>query len=83
MNERIKELAERAHEWSKCASWSTNPEYGDKKFEDLYNEKFADLIVRECVRVCDAIADTAWSKDEVKYTEQCIDTIKQHFGLEE
>jgi len=47
----IKNFSEQAHEWAKCASWSTNPKYGDKKFEDLYNERFAELIIEECARV--------------------------------
>ena len=39
MNERIKELA------MKAAQYSLLPE---KKYDKIFNEKFAELIVREC-----------------------------------
>jgi hypothetical protein len=49
MNERIRELAEQATKWAQQAQWSTDPRFGDRPFSDLYNEKFAELIVRECM----------------------------------
>ncbi len=52
MNERIRELAEQAG--LKVESWMTNP---PKPFQILGSaeqfEKFAELIVRECVGLCD------------------------------
>lgn len=37
-------------------------------------EKFAELIVRECIRLC----------DQVDYVgaDECIDNIREHFGME-
>lgn len=37
--------------------------------------KFAELIVKECIRLCDRV-DLAGADD-------CIDNIKDHFGVEE
>jgi len=45
MNERIKELAEQCTSWSEGSTW-TSREVFDK-------EKFAELIVRECMQVLD------------------------------
>ena len=47
--------------------WATNY---DKEIE-----KFAELIVQECIRLC----------DQVDYVgaDECMDNIKQHFGIEE
>jgi hypothetical protein len=83
MNEKIKLLAERA---------GMKPQDDMTKFgmgEDMnsYNcqgfmlEKFAELIVREAMLVC----RTEWVSDSSaqKYGNQCADSIKQHFGVEE
>jgi hypothetical protein len=56
MNKRIKELAEQC--------WDERPE-GQLHFD---NEKFAELIVRECICQCD-------DENSQKY-------IMQHFGVE-
>lgn len=72
MNERIRELYRQAH---------TDGFFG-MAFDP---EKFAQLIVRECIEVCGSVAavragyndadgrDTAYS---------CGDQIKEHFGIE-
>jgi hypothetical protein len=57
MNERITQLAEQ--------SWVDN--FGPDGFMDA--EKFAELIVRECLRVIGA-------------TPSMTDTAKKHFGVE-
>ena len=49
MNERIKELTEQAEEYAAAnatGDWEVGPAY-----QDLFNEKFAELIVKECVDV--------------------------------
>jgi hypothetical protein len=49
MNERIKALAEQAGEYAAqnaTGDWEVGPDY-----QDLFNKKFAELIVRECVDV--------------------------------
>jgi len=73
MNERIKELAEQCTSWSEGSTW-TSREVFDK-------EKFAELIVRECLKIVEPTED---SGDEwcvtLKGTAQ---EIKEHFGVEE
>jgi hypothetical protein len=69
MNERIKELAEQAgYDWQ----WDTQIDFGHKEME-----KFAELIIKECLSVTKKqYNDTLpWGGVE--------DTIKEHFGVEE
>jgi len=82
MNKRIQELAEQA----------TTIEYGvDNGFDRVTfdKEKFAELIVRECVQVCEPILDepyenmTEFGKGLVEGQDVAIERIKEHFGVEE
>jgi len=72
MNERIRQLADDA---DKCA-WA-----GGNWFEADFREKFAELIVAECMQIIkvdmyeDAISNM-WSKNKLQM-------IKQHFGVAE
>ena len=73
MNERIKELSIKAGfpEWSNHAI----------EFE---LEKFAELIVKECAKVCDDLDIDDWGdKSFDDGTYYCSRAIKQHFGVEE
>jgi hypothetical protein len=77
MKERIRELADEADKWSQTMTWSSDPKYGDRPVSDLFNEKFAELIVRECAGVVE---------DAVDHREPAstyVGKIKQHFGVEE
>ena len=73
MNERIKELAEQAGEYADFESGLCT---------DEFLEKFAELIVRECVQV---------SEDDITDGDACCTNtadriarqIKKHFGVEE
>ena len=68
MNERIKQL------WDKAAKIETDPSWeGQTKFM----EKFAELIVRECADLIDSMDHSS------QYFPHVADTIKQHFGVEE
>ena len=76
MNERIKELAREAglkhHNWITNES---NVKDGDFKYPRLEDyEKFAELIVRECVQVARAGIEFGPSMEEAVYT---------YFGVEE
>jgi len=82
MNKRIQELAEQA----------TTIEYGvDNGFDRVTfdKEKFAELIVRECVQVCEPILDepyenmTEFGKGLVEGQDVAIERIKEHFGVGE
>ena len=66
MNERIFELAEEALEEAHRVMGSTSLQ---EAFDDFYTEKFAELIVRECVWIVD---NDGSGKD-----------IFEHFGVEE
>jgi hypothetical protein len=91
MNERIRELAEQA----------------TKKYDRLGNEipfaqpdleKFAELIVQECIAQCEQVATAADAKSKSKFVtddgrmlhegmwggaKNCSGQIKQHFGVAE
>lgn len=71
MNERIKELTEKAG--LQVESWMTNP---PKPFQILGGveefEKFAELIMQECIGVC--------SKN---HRRDIGDDIQSHFGVEQ
>jgi hypothetical protein len=78
MNERIKELAEQAYEQQPLMvanSQTYEPEHkigngGVLMYHSVFNqEKFAELIVRECIAQCND-GDSRWF-------------IAQHFGIEE
>ena len=45
MNEQIKKLAEQAFRDTVLSG----SKRGDKEFDQLYNERFAELIIRECI----------------------------------
>ena len=72
MNERIKLLAEQAREFATTRHPVSNIvlSVNSEKFE----EKFAELIVRECVSIADEY-------DGVGST--IVSRIKKHFGVEE
>ena len=68
MNDRIQELA-------KQAGWNG--------FEalDERNEKFAELIVRECVRICNKVYFDDYPDAEDFERSEEGEAIKQHFGV--
>ena len=73
MNERIKQLAEQA-----------GLEYNFDPMLWLKQEKFAELIVRECIGCCEQVISDPVPKSVDTWLnggEQCIQEIKEHFGL--
>lgn len=66
MNERIKELAEQC--------WRNDYGYFDK-------EKFAELIVKECIDICKDVNRNPYLEDEYQ-ARQIIKNIEKHFGVE-
>ena len=97
MNERIKELSKQAGDY--VNSVYTGPvrsktpgkiwEDGHIGWHTQFNQKFAELIVGECVQVCEPILDepyenmTEFGKGLVEGQDVAIERIKQHFGVEE
>jgi hypothetical protein len=79
MNERIRELARQC--------WDT-------RLDGLHfdQEKFAELIVRECVqtlidntpeRYTNEAAEEDWDKGYDRAMKDCVHHIQEHFGVEE
>ena len=66
MNEKIKELALQAMTYV-----THNPKANKLNSGDMFDEKFAELIVRECAEIADKAEPYKAS-----------DLIKQHFGVE-
>ena len=66
MNERIRELAEQAADYA-----NTYSDAGADVWFEIYNKKFAQLIVRECAEIADKAEPYKAS-----------DLIKQHFGVD-
>jgi hypothetical protein len=78
MNERIKELAEQA--WDATA---VSPQFGHPV---SFAEKFAELIVRECMRMCDCADVSLLEHDrpqEASGAATAKEIIKEWFGVEE
>ena len=75
MNERIRELAEQS-----------GLEYNFDPMLWLKYEKFAELIVRECIGCCEQVISDPVPESVDTWLnggEQCIQEIKLHFGVEE
>jgi hypothetical protein len=73
MNERIKELRKQAaREVSNANQWTN-----DDEWNELFMEKFAELIVRECVVMTKGYEFALGRKDELSKT------MLEHFGVEE
>ena len=95
MNERIKELAKQAADQTSAAFESSN--FRQSEWEALFREKFAELIVEECISCCDEVANEADAMKNSKFvtdagrmlhegmwggaTNSAI-TIKNRFGVE-
>lgn len=72
MNERIRKLAEQATK-------VFEPNDPDYRYESFDKNKFAELIIQECIGVTEEYRGTEWGK-----AAECIgDRIKDHFGVEE
>jgi hypothetical protein len=81
MNIRIKELSEQA--WKYTNDTISEREVGSN--QDAFEEKFAELIVRECSSIC----EYRYSHNNADMSEgaceamACCDAILEHFGVEE
>ena len=75
MNERIRKLAEQARK-----ALATDAMMGGDFNMNAYEQKFAELIVRECIDQC---ADNGSNDEWDKGVRWAAEQIKQHFGVEE
>lgn len=89
MNERIRQLAEQA-DGVVINKMMTGARQYTFLEEDL--EKFAELIVRECVqtlidktpvRYINELAEEDWDKGYDRAMKDCVHYIQEHFGVEE
>lgn len=97
MNERIKQLATQAGDYvNEVYTGPVRSKTPGKIWEDghigwhtQFNEKFAQLIVKECVGVVDKIVPPGYTdypdyRDQIEksFRRECAVEIKQHFGVE-
>ena len=92
MNERTRELARQAGFETEHHKWIfANDNVGEGECHELL-EKFAELIVRECAKICDDIGRQARKDWKAKYDPvddgrcngawECEESIKEYFGVE-
>ena len=92
MNERIKELAEQAIgdvDYIRDDEF-TNEELSKMYIPDCFAEKFARLIIQECIQTLrdntpvvdehDSVED--WDRGYIRGMVDCEHHIKEHFGVE-
>ena len=85
MNQRLKELreqaadfAEKAYDKQTMATFDTN-----KSAQELFEQKFAELIVRECMDCATWVGKTNTSPVEPIHTAHAINQrMRQQFGVE-
>jgi hypothetical protein len=68
MNERITEL------------WDLSRNPSGRGHDE---QKFAELIVRECANHCDLLLDHKISSEWARGTHDCSKAIRKHFGVDE
>jgi hypothetical protein len=77
MNNRIKELKIQACKWASENASSA-------EYENAADQKFAELIVRECAELCEGEAIFAGSNGRKDASaSNCSTIIRKHFGVEE
>ena len=85
MNERIKQLAEQAKLQldqdikDDKKDWKNTPQ----SYDEMVQEKFAELIVRECAQACINMGNDYEIKSAGQYQAELFAfAIKKHFGVE-
>jgi hypothetical protein len=75
MNERIEQLAEQAEKYA------DDNFKGEHFWTQAYESKFAELIVQECIDICQDV-DGEDNIDARSGRQDCAVEIKEHFGVE-
>jgi hypothetical protein len=80
MNERIEKLAVEARQYAfgEVENSQDPTEWSTKYYNEMFEQKFAELIVRECADVCENLQK--WPSTEPRH---CANDIRIHFGVEE
>jgi hypothetical protein len=75
MNKRIRELAEQARKYAEENRPGSFVKY-DPEWFALYNQKFAELIVKECIEL---------NRQELSFSAfaRMLDKYDEHFGVKE
>jgi hypothetical protein len=85
MNERILELAVQAEKLADEATNAYNDDTGNwrKVWNEVYDEKFAELIVRECIKAASDPSDR-WIVGDTWYdgVRSCVWSIQDQFNLD-
>jgi hypothetical protein len=93
MNERIRELYEQARLQAK----SIDVDLDRQGWMDLYHQKFAELIVQECIGILETEIelvkgykstacndfDVRWHEGKIEHFAKLVEKSKEHFGVEE
>ena len=80
MNERIQELAKQAG-----ITTNLDTDYYEKdmnRWVDYFSEKFAELIVEECIVIMNREIDEEESKEKNRTISDMMDLLEKHFGVE-
>jgi hypothetical protein len=80
MNQRIRELADEAAKYSAVMALPTG-----QSGNELFVEKFAELIVRECVDIVSKVPNgyrDYRNQIEDAMRGDCLQAIQEHFGVE-
>ena len=94
MNERIKELAEQARQYAfaKVENSQDPTEWSSKYYNEMFDDKFAELIVQECSQLIldkkmgdlgDNPGVKEWEEGYNEAVHDCYYLIRKHFGVEE
>ena len=96
MNERIRELSEQAQLYARQGMAKTvielkryDADVASERYAKDFEQKFAELIVKECINCCDEVdrINKAYIEklhfDPENGPKECIQVIKEHFGVEE
>ena len=86
MNPLIKKFAEQADEYAHNATGSPENRTNGKSYNQNYEEKFAELIVRECAVYCEGhiLPKGMAEENDLNYNDgvgDCAIGLKQHFGV--
>ena len=89
-NERIRLLAKQAEQYALDKANEGNDEDYDYSFDDDFQEKFAELLIRQCINVCEPVFldepyedMSEFGKGLVEGQDVAVEKIKRHFGVEE
>jgi hypothetical protein len=75
MSQRLSAIKQQAHLYASDQEW----------YIDSFEQKFAELIVRECIAMCDVKSEDPllYKQGVIFAVNRCQQNIKQHFGVEE